>query len=294
MSPLTLVALAGLAMGGGAALAVSGASPARRPLRAALDRIGKPPPARMHSPSDVDQRLGALARRVDIVDELIDRLRVDLRLLGRTADEQAALLVVHVFLGVAWLPLVSTGGWLVGVGLPVAIPLWGGIAGGTLAGWRTIHAARQEAIERRATFSRALSSVCDLVAMGLASGHGLGSSLATACAAGDTWPFRELQAALSAAYLRGEAPWVALARLGEEAGLDDLVELASALQLSGDEGAAVRQTVTGKARSVRDRLTTDAERRAAATTERMGIPATFLLFGFVAFLGYPAIALLFQ
>ena len=73
-----------------------------------------------------------------------------------------------------------------------------------------------------------------------------------------------------------------------------LTELAAALSLAGDEGAAVRDTVSSKAKSIRERLTANAERDAASITERMGIPATLLLLGFMIFLGFPAIYVLFQ
>ena len=76
--------------------------------------------------------------------------------------------------------------------------------------------------------------------------------------------------------------------------LTDLTELAAALSLAGDEGAAVRDTVSSKAKSIRERLTANAERDAPSITARMGIPATLLLPGFMIFLGFPAIYVLFQ
>jgi tight adherence protein C len=292
---LTTVVLAGGTLGCGLLLAWSGASPSRPSLRAALDRIGRSRELRwQRGSSDIDARVGRLARRVGLVDRTVERMRNDLFVVHRSADEQAAILVANVLLGCLWFPVVSVGGWLVGVQLPLAVPFWGTALGGGLAGWWTIQAVRSKAGQRRITFSRALSSLCDLAAMGLASGRGLESSLAMAVAASPAWPYRDMQTALESGYLRGEPPWVSLAKLGEDAGLGDLVELAAALQLAGDEGAAVRETIASKATSTRERLTADAERRAAATTERMGIPATFLLLGFVVFLGYPAIAVLFQ
>jgi Flp pilus assembly protein TadB len=264
-------------------------------LGAALDRIGRPVEPRWQRDStELDARVGRLARRVGAVDRTVERMREDLFVLHRSADEQAAILVVNVLLGCLWFPVVSMGGWLVGVRLPFAVPLWGTVLGGGLAGWWTVQSTRSKASQRRITFTRAISSLCDLSAMGLASGHGLESSLAMAVAASPTWPYRDMQTVLESGHLRGEPPWISLARLGAEGGLGDLVELAAALQLAGDEGAAVRETIASKANSTRERLTADAERRAAATTERMGIPATFLLLGFVVFLGYPAIAVLFQ
>lgn len=295
MSPLTTAVLAGCLVGLGFFVAWAGAAPPRAPLRAALARIAQQPePLWRRSSSDVDARVGRLVRRIGVVDQTIERLRTDLFILHRSADEQAAALVVHVLLGCLWLPLVSVGGSLVGVRLPLAVPLWGTALGGGLAGWWTIQSVRTEASRRRITFSRALSSLCDLAAMGLASGRGLESSLAMGVGAGHTWPYRDMQTALDSGYLRGDPPWVVLAGLGDDAGVGDLVELAAALQLAGDEGAAVRETIAAKATSTRERLTADAERRAAATTERMGIPATFLLLGFTVFLGYPAVAVLFQ
>lgn len=292
---LTTVVMAGCVAGFGVFLVWSGASSPRRSLGAALDRIGRPREPRSPSSStEVDARVGKLARRVGIVDHMVERMREDLFVLHRSADAQAAVLVAHVLLGCLWFPVVSAGGWLVGVRLPLAVPLWGAALGAGVAVCWTIQSVRAEAARRRVTFSRALSSLCDLSAMGLASGRGLESSLAMAVAASHTWPYRDMQTALDGGYLRGEPPWLALGRLGEDTGLGDLVELAAALQLAGDEGAAVRETVASKARSIRERLTADAEGRAAATTERMGIPATFLLLGFVVLLGYPAIAVLFQ
>ncbi len=69
----------------------------------------------------------------------------------------------------------------------------------------------------------------------------------------------------------------------------DLQELASALRLAGDEGAAVAATVGQKGRSMRDRLASEAERASVSTTEQMSIPAALMLVGMFVFLLYPAI-----
>ncbi|MGE0139368.1 MAG: type II secretion system F family protein [Ilumatobacteraceae bacterium] len=130
--------------------------------------------------------------------------------------------------------------------------------------------------------------------MTLASGRGIDASIQTAAAAGDGWPFAELNAALRAGYVRGWTPWQSLQQLADDCDLTDLAELAAALSLAGGEGAAVRDTVASKARSIRERLTSAAERDAASVTERMAIPATFLLFGFVIFIGFPALYVLFD
>lgn len=295
MSPTSLVVVAGALVGFGLWLAWTGWAPARPPLRWALDRLGQPiaevAPA---SPSNLDARIGAQARKLGIVDQAVTAMRSDLRILRRSPDEQAAIIVSYTLLGFLWAPVVAAGGWLVGFRLPVAVPLWLALAGGGIGAVTAIRSVKTSAAQRRRGFSHALSSFCDVTGMCLAAGRGVESSLETAAHTGHGWAFAEIQTALRTGYMRGATPWEALAGLGNDADLPDLTELAAALSLAGDQGAAVRETVTSKAKAIRERLTAEAEREAATTTERMGIPATLLLLGFVVFLGFPALAVLFK
>ncbi len=295
MSPVTAVVLAGGLVGAGVWLAWTGWSPARPPLHAVLGRLGQPrievdPVSR----ENLDVRLGVWARKIGIVEHAVTGMRSDLRILRRSPDEQAALIVTYAALGFLWAPVVAAGGWLVGFRLPLAIPLWLALAGAGTGVISAVRSVKTAAVQRRQAFSHALSSFCDITGMSLAAGRGVESSLETAAQTGNGWAFNELQTALRAGYVRGDTPWDALARLGRDADLDDLTELAAALSLAGDQGAAVRETVGSKAKAIRERLTSDAERSAASVTERMGIPATFLLLGFIIFLGFPAIAVLFE
>jgi tight adherence protein C len=295
MTATTSVTLAGGLLGTGLWLIWTGWSPARPPLHAALARLGQPRvEVEPVSRDNLDVRVGVLARRIGVVDQAVAGMRADLRVLRRSPDEQAALLVTYAVLGFLWAPVVAAGGWLVGVRLPIAIPLWLALLGGAIGVISSLRSVKTAAAQRRQAFSHALSSFCDITGMCLAAGRGVESSLETAAHTGRGWAFVELQTALRAGYVRGDTPWNALARLGSEAHLDDLVELAAALSLAGDEGAAVRDTVGSKAKAIRERLTSEAERAAASVTERMGIPATLLLLGFIVFLGFPALAVLFE
>lgn len=294
MSPLTAVVLAGAGVGVGVWLVWSGWSPARPPLAHTLARLGQPVVEVAPERDNLDVRFGVWARRLGPVDRLVGSMRADLRVLRRSPDEQAALIVVYTLCGLLWAPVVAAGGWAVGVRLPIGIPLWLALAGGAIGGVVSIRTVRTQAAERRRMFAHALGSFCDVCGMCLAAGRGIDASIQTAAAAGDGWPFHELQGTLRTGYVRGETPWEALTRLAGECDLPDLAELAAALSLAGDEGAAVRDTVSSKAKAIRERLTANAERDAASVTERMGIPATFLLLGFMIFLGFPAIFVLFQ
>lgn len=295
MNTLTVVVVAGALVGGGLWLMWTGWVPARPSLRWALDRLGQPVPDIVPVSRDsFDARLGAKVRKIGLVDQTVEAMRTDLRVLRRSPDEQAAIIVAYGLLGFLWAPVVAAGAWLVGVRLPIAIPLWLALAGAGIGVVTAIRTAKTTAAQRRRAFSHALSSFCDVTGMCLAAGRGVESSLETAAHTGHGWAFAELQTAMRAGYVRGDTPWEALGRLGEDADLPDLTELAAALSLAGEEGAAVRDTVTSKAKAIRERLTADAERTAATTTERMGVPATLLLLGFIIFLGFPALSVLFE
>jgi len=292
---MTNAVLAGGLCGVGLWLAWTGWHPATEPLPKVLARLGQPAPDLDAVGRDsIDARLGAQLRRVRLVEQSLDAMRTDLRILRRSPDEQAAAMVTYALLGVLWGPVVAGGAWLVGIRFPIAIPGWLALIGAAIGIVIPLRTIRIQAAERRKAFSHALSSYCDVVGMSLASGRGVGQALEAAASAGDGWPFQEVRGALTAGYIRGDTPWQALERLGLDLGTADLTELASAISLAGEEGAAVRDTVTSKAEAIRKRLVAETEGTAASVTERMGVPAAMLLIGFLAFIGYPAIAVIFE
>ena len=295
MSPVTAVVGAGALVGSGVWLIATGWSPARPPLQVVLGRLGKSPVEVEPDATDsIDVRVGRLARKIGLVEKSLTPMRADLRILHRSPEEQAALVVTYAVLGLLFMPVIAAGCYLIGIRFPIAIPIWMAFLGGGLGALTAIRSVKPAAAKRRRSFSHALSAFCDVCGMSLSAGRGVESSMEAAANAGAGWPFVELQTALRAGYVRGETPWDALARLGRDADLPDLSELAAAISLAGDQGAAVRETIGSKAKAIRERLTSDVERNASAITERMGIPATFLLLGFILFLGFPAIAVMFK
>jgi Flp pilus assembly protein TadB len=131
-----------------------------------------------------------------------------------------------------------------------------------------------------------------MVTMSLAAGRGIEQSMTTAALAGDGWAFGELRGALSGGHVRGEPPWTSLERLGAELGVDDLRELASTITMAGEDGAAVRDAVSTKAHTIRERITFDTERAAEVSTAHMGMPTFAVAIGFLIFLGWPALVAL--
>ena len=130
--------------------------------------------------------------------------------------------------------------------------------------------------------------------MMVAAGHELHGAIFAASRLGSGTAVAEIRAALDRGFLNGEQPWDSLSQLGRELGVNDLVEVASKLELAGEEGAAVADTLANKARSIRERIIVGIERRSAGATERMAVPGAMVLIGFLWLLAYPALALILQ
>src|SRR5438552_1182284 len=82
-------------------------------------------------------------------------------------------------------------------------------------------------------------------------GRGLPEALMTASTIGEHWAMARIRQALANARLIGITPWDAMARLGEDLGVEELRDLASALALAGDEGAKIRSSLLARAASLR-------------------------------------------
>lgn len=295
---MTPALLAGVVVGIGVWFAWTGLRPVPEPLSLVLQRIERRPSEALvvaddEEDVDRDTRIGRfMLRHFPPLAQQMERVHADLRVVGRTPEEQAARVgaygVVALWFG-PWVAFVTT---IFGINLPLVVPGALSLMGAGLATIGPFLVLKQEAVERRRTFSHGLSAWCDVVVMSLASGRGVEQAMETAASAGVGWTFNELRGALRAGYVRGEPPWVALGRLGEELAVPDLVELSNTIAMAGEEGAAVRVTVQAKARTIRERITSDVEVEAATATERMSLPSVLLVAGFFVFLSYPAVDLL--
>lgn len=294
---MTIAVLLGVAFGAGLWLLYAGLAPAQPPLHQALARLGQPLATADQDPGSgsLDARLGgALRRRVTVVDQLIGRLRTDLRVLGRDPNEQTAQIAAYAAGGLLWAPTVTAGAALIGYRIPLALPLWLGLAGAAAAIVVAARHINQQATDARTAFSHAVSAYCDVISMEISAGYELNAAVFDAARRGGGRAFEELRDALHQGFMLGENPWDSFARLGRDLDVNDLVELASTLELAGDEGASVADTLASKAASLRERLVAETEQATASATERMSIPAAMVLIGFLAFLAYPALHFILQ
>lgn len=292
--PLLLGALVGL----GAIVSWRLLFPSPPPLQAAIDRLQRRNQLVRITHADqsdgisnllsrtVGASLGRIMRNLGL---RVDSLEPDLRLVGRTLDQHLAQKVVLAFFGFALPAIVATVWTVGGFSVPLTFPTGVGLVLGVFFFFAPDISLRSETEERRKAFKQALGSFLDLVVISLAGGTGVESALRDAAGVGRGWAFAQLRNALEVTALTGETPWAALARLGEELGVTELVELSASVSLAGTEGARVRDSLAVKAASLRDHALAEAEAEAQSTTEKMALPVVLLFLGFLILIGYPAV-----
>ena len=291
--PLGYALLLGAALAAGMLLIATGIWPSPPPLARLLASLSAPAPRPRIVADDSSgwaARLGRPAARplarLGLPGTAISR---DLAVLGRSPErhlaEKAAAACACLIIG----PLAAAVLALAGIGVPVILPVWAGLALAAAGFIAPDLAVRSEAAARRADARHALSAFLDLATIALAGGAGISQALSDAAADGDGWAFTQIRRALNTAQATGSPPWDALGQLGTEIGVSDLAELAAAVQLAGTEGARIRASLTARAEAIRSRQMSEAEARAASATERMSLPVAVLFAGFLLFLAFPAV-----
>jgi Flp pilus assembly protein TadB len=153
-----------------------------------------------------------------------------------------------------------------------------------------VMALRKRATSSRRQARRSIGCFLDLVVLALAGGLGIEGALHAAAAISDAPVSAKIVGVLDVARDSGTTPWDALATLGRDLGVVELVELASAVSLAGTEGARIKSTLAAKAGSIRRHELADAETDANTITDRLFLPGILLLVGFLIFIGYPAVS----
>ncbi len=186
-------------------------------------------------------------------------------------------------------PLLWLGCQAGGLSLPLLVPLLLIALSVALAIGLPVFALFRVANERRRHFRVVVGSFVDLVVLGLAGGVGVEGALHAATQVSPDWAAQRMARVLLTARDGGMSPWTALAGLGVELDVQELVELSAIVQLAGTEGARIRQTLSARAASLRRHEQAEAESAANAVTERLFLPGALLLLGFLLFIGYPAV-----
>ena len=288
--------LCGLGIGLALWLGVRALAPSPPSLAGALADLERPRPlrnpqeraaARAAGSAGIGARVAAMAAAAGV--EVGPRLRADLELAGRSYERYLIEKVAAAGYGLILPAAVHVVLAVVGVQVPVGVVLVG--AGLLMVGGFFLPnvVLRTQVQERRRDFDHAFALYLELVSLVLAGGGGIETSLLEAAETGDGWAFQQIRAALGAARLTGRTPWEAFGELGERLRIPTLEELAASVSLAGEQGAKVRASLMAKAASLREHEVREAEADAESASERMTIPLVMLLFGFVVFIGYPAV-----
>ncbi len=177
--------------------------------------------------------------------------------------------------------------YVIGIHLPIYLPVGASLLAGLAASFVPDLNVRQDAAAARAEFSHALGAYVDLLALERASGSAHRQAMETAAEVGDSWVFRRLGEELRRSRWSGVAPWDSLHTLADELELPDLYDVADIMRLSGEDGAAVVDTLRARAASMRSALQAKEIAKANADVERMSIPASGLFVVYVLILMAP-------
>ena len=187
--------------------------------------------------------------------------------------------------------LVAVIAWSVAIGFPPILLVFGVcIAAPVMAWFMPVQKITTAATVRRSDMDLAVAVYLDLVNVLLAGGSGVETAMLAAAGAGDGWSFEQIRLALARAQSSRGSYWDSLRELGERTHVDSLEEVAHSVQLAGEHGARIRQSLGAKAHALRSRNLARIEHEAEQRTERMGLPVVVLFIGFILLVGYPAFA----
>jgi Flp pilus assembly protein TadB len=217
-------------------------------------------------------------------------MQPSLAITGQSAEELATKMLVSGGAGLIGPPLLWVVAQAAGVQLGLEAPILLAVVAVPAGICLPVASLLSRAQDRRRHFRAVIGSFVDLVVLSLAGGVGIEGALFAAAQVSRDWAAQRLARTLLRARDSGQSPWAALGQLGEEIGLPELVELSTALELAGTEGARIRQSLSARAISLRRHEQADAESAANSTTERLFLPGALLVVGFLLFIGYPALS----
>lgn len=302
---MTLALLSGLGFGLGVCLLLAGLRPAPLSLASRLAQLDQPALTPLRTPAAgpaaepdglvatvrlwLGLRTVARAERSGLA-VLSGDVTADLAVTGSPAEVHAGTKTLTALTGLlapAALALLLAAA---GLGLPLLVPLWVCLSAGLVGYLLPDLRLRRAAADARRAFRTSVGAFLDLVAMRMASGSGLAEALHDAASIGSGPAFARIRGALADARTDGLTPAQALELLGTQLQLPDLVDVSTRLRLVDTSGAQAQASLRAQAASLRDRELADAQGRANEQSQSMLVAQVVLGFGFVLFLGYPAVA----
>lgn len=295
MTALQLSLAVGALIGVGLAGLIYQLIPTQPDLGDVLARLS--PPARRRAGSGqvaqaatgTEERLGIWAQRTLPARLLGLPPARDLLVLRMTPAQFYGKKVSYALAGLI-LPAFATGFFrLIGIPLPVTVPLIATLVLATVLFLAPARDIRQSAEKARAEFGRALSAYIELCALERNSGAGASIALANAAEVGDSWVFRRISEEIARSRYSGQPPWDALKQLSDDLALPELNDVADIMRLANDETSEVYRQLRARGTALRTTLLNAELAKANLVEERMYIPGAALGVVFLALLLTPAL-----
>mgnify|MGYP001247252688 CR=1 FL=1 len=283
-----ILLIVGGVLGLGIALLVAELAPRQPKLAAALDRLGSVETSEIVRDGSLESRLGSWGQR-NFADVPGFRAPAqDLLILNRSTQTYFAQKLTLGILGLVAPAFIALVLWALGLS-PFVFGLTA-LAGVPLAALMLFAAdtmVKQQADEARQEFARAIAAYLELVAAERKRGAPAGVALEEAASIGESWVFERIKQELLRARFSGIQPWEALRSLSNEIGVKELAEVADIMRLSGEEGAAVYESLRARGKALRVQLLNEEHTIANRLSERMTYPQALLGVVFMAMLVTP-------
>lgn len=255
---------------------------------ARLQAVPLPPSAVSAGTATPGERVGRwLAERVARPTGMVAVPRADLALLGRSVErfmlDKLALFITGLAAPAVLGALVA----LTGGSLPWSLPMLAGLILAAVLSLIPDWSVRSQARQRRRDFRYAFTSYLQLVVLERQAGAALNSALENPAKITDGWPFQRIRQALTRARYAQQQPWRALADLGTDIDVRDLIDLAHTAEIAGAEGAKMHDVLIAKITSMRHEASAAARSEANSRTTAMWVPTSLLMLGFVILIGFP-------
>ncbi len=286
-----LVAVAGLATALSILLVVDGMRQPQPRLEQTIRRLHRDPqPLTVGGPS-LTQRVGNSVINSPL-GARVATWRQALRLVGTDPATHVGFLVLASVAGFLIPALVLTLLQLTGVvSLGLYVPMGLSLAGAVVAPVALHADVMSRSEERRIDLRYQLSAYLDMVTMLLAGNTGHEGALDQAARAGDGALFVELRRRMREVAATGNSLVGALTLVGDDFGVVELVQVASAAQLSANEGAPVARTLAAKCSTLRGTLAAEQEAASRVRNDKVTPPLVGMAVLFMAVIIYPALNL---
>jgi tight adherence protein C len=297
VTPLALIAAAGMLVAAGLVLAAYVLHPGPPQLGAALAQLSTP---HTNTPTILPGRRPReeVARWLPepvahIIEAHLGVTDADLAILDMTRAQLAARMLAGAGAGLL-APSVMTAA-LAAAGTVPSFVLPAGFALGlaTTLWLAPARQARQKAVRARAEFSAALRAFLTFVAQERAARGSPTEALEEASRPWQSWPFRLIHTEVLRAELAGDTPWNALRALGTRLGVEELNNLADIVSTAA-EGAAVFDTLLAEARNLTHAELAADQARANAVSEQLIQPLALMAVGFFLLILVPPLLRLYQ